>query len=229
MKIDPFPGTLTKQPVRHNSMGYVLTDEQREWLCRWFPEEENNRLVAASGMSHSTLHRFARELGLTKSEEGIRRIRKRHGARIKKLCEKNGYYDSLRGKPPSEACLRGTAQMWQDIRDGKREHPIRVLKRKSPGKYRKYKQRKSEQRKEAIRKDRIRLHFGLPQKTRMKLCYNGYGQAEHRKAVHRHVFRKHGYIVEHGSDTVYYNDETDRRPRMEARAAKYGLRVMEAS
>ena len=115
MKIDPFPGTLTKQPLRHNSMGYVLTDEQRAWLCKWFPEEENSRLMKASGMSHSTLHRFAREFGLTKSPKGWKRIKKRQAAHIKRVCEKNGYYDSLRGKQPSEACRKATAQMWQDI------------------------------------------------------------------------------------------------------------------
>ena len=96
----------------------VITDEQRAWLCRWFPEVENSRLMEASGMSHSTLHRFAREFGLTKSEKGIRGIKRRQAAHIKRMCEQNGYYDSMRGRPVSEACRRATAQMWQDIRDG---------------------------------------------------------------------------------------------------------------
>ena len=144
MKIDPFPGVLTAQFVDRpftTKLGkagcqrvkaWVLTDEQRAWLCKWFPEEENSRLMKASGMSHSTLHRFAREFGLTKSPKGIKRIKKRQAAHIKRVCEKNGYYDSLRGKQPSEACRKATAQMWQDIRDGKREHPARIMKRTTP-------------------------------------------------------------------------------------------------
>ena len=137
MKIDPFPGVLTAQFVDRpftTKLGkagcqrvkaWVLTDEQRAWLCKWFPEEENSRLMKASGMSHSTLHRFASEFGLTKSPKGWKRIKKRQAAHIKRVCEKNGYYDSLRGRQPSEACRKATAQMWQDIRDGKREHQCR--------------------------------------------------------------------------------------------------------
>ena len=71
MKIEPFPGKLEKQLVkckRSAAWKIVLTDEQRAWLIRWFPEEENPRLLKLSGMSHSTLHRYARELHLTKSE-----------------------------------------------------------------------------------------------------------------------------------------------------------------
>ena len=143
MKLPPFPGTLTKKPVSSGrgyggtTMKWVLTEEQREWLCRWFPEVENSRLMTASGMSHSTLHRFAREFHLTKSERGLRGIKKRQAAHIKRVCERNGYYASLRGHPVSEACMQGTARMWQEIREGKREHPTRILKRTNPRKYRK--------------------------------------------------------------------------------------------
>ena len=34
------------------------------------------------------------------------------------------------------------------------------------------------------------------------------------------------HIVERSSDEVYYNEETERRPKMEANAHLYGLRVM---
>ena len=171
-KIDPFPGELTLTMVSRpfttktgrngcqHIKTFVLTDEQRSWLCRWFPEVENSRLIEASGMSHSTLHRFARELGLTKSPKGWKRIKKRQAAHIKRLCEQNGYYDSMRGRPVSEACRRATAQMWQDIRDGKREHPARILKRTNPRKYRKWMERKSEARKETIRKETRRVLYG---------------------------------------------------------------------
>ena len=148
-KIEPFPGELTLQTVdRHfttkcsrpgckHVKAYVMTDEQKAWLCKWFPEIENSRLSAVSGMSQSALHRFARELGLTKSQKGMKRIKKRQAAHVKRVCEKNGYYDSLRGRQPSEACRKATAQMWQEIRDGKREHPARIMKRTNPRKYRK--------------------------------------------------------------------------------------------
>ena len=237
MKIDPFPGTLTAQMVDRpftTKLGkagcqrvkaWVLTDEQRAWLSKWFPEEENSRLMKASGMSHSTLHRFAREFGLTKSPKGWKRIKKRQAAHIKRVCEKNGYYDSLRGRQPSEACRKATAQMWQDIRDGKREHPARIMKRTNPRKYRKWMERKSQERKETRR-----VLYGMERKTRLKcivMC-----PYTRRQTSHRYNALKRGYIImedctEQGGEryNIYYDNETERAPIFEKNLLKDGFRV----
>ena len=223
MKIDPFPGVLTAQMVDRpftTKLGkagcqrvkaWVLTDEQRAWLCKWFPEEENSRLMKMSGMSHSTLHRFAREFGLTKSPKGIKRIKKRQAAHIKKVCERNGYYDSIRGKQPSEACRQATAQMWQDIRDGKRE-------------------RKSIERKETIRKEIRRVVYGLERKTRLKcivMC-----PYTKRQTSHRYNALKRGYIVmadcsEQSGEryNIYYDQDTQRAPLFEKHLVEDGFAI----
>lgn len=242
MKIDPFPGVLTAQMVDRpftTKLGkagcqrvkaWVLTTEQREWLCKWFPEEENSRLMKMSGMSHSTLHRFAREFGLTKSAKGIKRIKKRQAAHIKRVCEKNGYYDSLRGRQPSEACRKATAQMWQEIRDGKREHPARIMKRTNPRKYRKWMERKSIERKETIRKETRRVLYGMERKTRLKcivMC-----PYTRRQTSHRYNALKRGYIImedctEQGGEryNIYYDNETERAPIFEKNLLKDGFHV----
>ena len=212
-------------------MGYVLTDEQRAWLCKWFPEEENSRLMAASGMSHSTLHRFAREFGLTKSLKGWKRIKQRQAAHIKRVCEKNGYYDSIRGRQPSEACRKATARMWQDIREGKREHPARIMKRTNPRKYRKWMERKSQERKETIRKETRRVLYGMERKTRLKcivMCKYTRSQT-----AHRYNALKRGYIVmedctEQGGEryNIYYDNETERAPIFEKNLLKDGFHLL---
>ncbi len=243
MKIDPFPGVLTAQFVdrpfttKTGKAGcqrvktWVLTDEQRAWLCKWFPEEENSRLMAASGMSHYTLHRFARELGLTKSEKGMKRIKRRQAAQIKRTCERNGYYASIRGKPVSEACRKATAQMWQDIRDGKREHPARIMKRQNPRKYRQWMQHKSEERKETIRKETRRVLYGMERKTRLRcivMC-----KYTKRQVSHRYNALKRGYIVmedctEQGGEryNIYYDDQTQRGDRFERNLIKDGFHLL---
>lgn len=210
----------------------VLTDEQRAWFCKWFPEEENSRLMEASGMSHSTLHRFARELGLTKSAKGWKRIKRRQAAQIKRVCEKNGYYDSLRGKQPSEACRKATAQMWQEIREGKREHPARIMKRTNPRKYRKWMERKSQERKETIRKETRRVLYGMERKTRLKcivMCKYTRSQASH-----RYNALKRGYIVmedctEQGGEryNIYYDNDTQRAPIFEKNLVKDGFKILQ--
>ena len=182
-------------------------------------------------MSHSTLHRFAREFGLTKSPKGIKRIKKRQAAHIKKVCERNGYYDSIRGKQPSEACRQATAQMWQDIRDGKREHPARIMKRKNPRKYRKWMERKSIERKETIRKETRRVLYGLERKTRLKcivMC-----PYTKRQTSHRYNALKRGYIVmqdcsEQGGEryNIYFDQDTERSPIFENNLLKDGFHLL---
>lgn len=230
-----FPGTLEKRPVPcgRNLSGtilkYVLTDEQRDWLCRWFPEIENSRLMKASGMTHSTLHRFACDLGLTKSAKGMRAIKKRQAAHIKKLCEQNGYYDSLRGKALSESCREGVAQMWQDIRDGKREHPIKSLKRKNPRKYKRMLEMRKESRVELIRKEKRRAIYGLERHTKLYLPVVAYTK---RQTSHRHNALRRGYFYsdvrdEHSPERfiIYYDDDTQRSAKFEQNLISDGFTV----
>ena len=209
----------------------VLTPEQEAWIRRWYPEVENPILMKASGMSHSTLHRFAREFGLVKSEKGIKGIRKRQAAHIKKVCEANGYYDSLRGKPVSEACLQATAKMWQEIRDGKREHPFKIMKRTNPRKYKKWLERRSEARREQVRKEIRREIYGLPRKTKLKIVVmNKFTRSQ---VCHRYYALKRGYILmedcsEQGGEryNIYYDDLTDRTPIFERNLIKDGFNLM---
>lgn len=97
MKIEPFPGVLTKEFVKRPYItrignngcqrvrAWVLTDEQKEWLCRYYPEVENARLTKVSGIKASSLHRFARILGLKKSEKGMRCIKRKASAQRSEL------------------------------------------------------------------------------------------------------------------------------------------------
>lgn len=220
-----FPGKLTKQGCK-----YVLTEEQRSWLTRWFPTVENGRLLEATGMSHSTLHRFARDLGLKKSEKGMHAIMKRQGQKAKATCENNGWYDSIRGKCPSAATIAGSKRMWQEIREGKRDTPYRVMRRKSPKRYRECMARKSEARKELIRSERRRALFGLDRKTRLNVpvdCYTS------RQANHRYNALRRGYFVmadcSEGSGerfNIYFDEETERSERFERNLKADGFRVV---
>ena len=243
MKIEPFPGVLTLQLVERpyttktgragiqHVKAWVLTDEQLAWICRWFPEEQNSRLVAASGMSYSTLHRFARELGLTKSPEGMKRIKHRQAQHVKRICEKNGWYDSLRGHRPPEACMQGVSKMWQDIRDGKREHPARVMQRENPRKYHKLMQRRGEERRETIRKERRRVLYGLERKTRLRFVMCKYTRSQ---SSHRYNALRRGYFVmedcsEQSGEryNIYYDNDTKRSPLFERNLIKDGFRLIE--
>lgn len=221
-----FPGTLQKADT--NGHPYILTPEQREWLCRWFPTVENNRLCKASGMSNTTLHRFARQFGLKKSEKGYHAIMRRQAKTCKRTCEKNGYYDSIRGKAPSKATTEGTRKMWQDIREGKRDHPAFIMKRTNPKKYQLWMEHKAAERRETIRKEKLRMLYGLERKTKLKtIVINPYTRSQ---TAHRHNALKRGYLLDMdcsegspGRYIIYYDDETKRSARFEANCIKDGF------
>ena len=240
-KIEPVPGVVTFQMVERpfttktgkegcqRVKAIVLTEAQEDWLRRWFPEVENARLMAASGLKMSALHRFARQLGLTKSEKGIRGIKKRQAAHIRRVCEKNGWYASLRGRPPSDACRQATARMWQEIREGKREHPARIMKRTHPRKYRQWMKRKSEARKESIRKEVQRIVYGLERKTRLRVAACKYTKSQ---VCHRYNAAQRGYILtddcsEQGGEryNIYYDSETKRAPIFERNLLRDGFQL----
>jgi len=65
------------QKVTSRAHPYTLTIEQKEWLSETFPITENRRIMAVMGISWPTLHKLAHELGLRKSDEGLKAIRQR--------------------------------------------------------------------------------------------------------------------------------------------------------
>ena len=225
----PFPGTVTRGGVGGK---ISLTDEQKDWLRQWFPVTENRRLAKAMGTSESTMHRFARELHLTKSEKGMKAIMRRQAKLCKKVNEKSGYYASLRGRKPSEASMEGTRRMWQEIREGKREHPARIMKRKNPRRYKQWMKRKSEERKETMRREKMRMKWGLPRKTRLiHVVMQPYTTSQ---TSHRCNALKRGYILadtcKEGSGhryMIYYDSETKRSQRFEMNCVKDGFRFAE--
>ena len=140
---------MTKGRIHHR----VLNDDQKAWLCKWFPIIENKRLCKAMGISDYKLHELARELGLTKSEAGLKAIRKRRDKAMAKTNEKNGCYSRKRGHAPSAATIEGSRQRWRDIKAGKRENPFAMIKRTNPRRYKRLMKERSETRSELIRKE----------------------------------------------------------------------------
>lgn len=246
MKLPTFPGRLTMQWVERtflNSDGresikkvrtYNMSNDQQDWLRRCYPETENGVLLEKMGncISLGTLHRMAKELGLKKSEAGMRRIRKRHAAQVKRICEKNGYYASLRGKRPSDQCMHAMAKMWQEVKEGKREHPAQVMKRENPRRYRKWMERKSIERKASIQRETRRMLYGLERQTKLKcVVLTKYTKSQ---TSHRYNALRRGYFVmqdcsEQSGEryNIYYDDTTERSSRFEKNLVDDGFNLVQ--
>lgn len=228
-RLEAFPGVITRETSGYKR--YVLTDEQVEWLVRNFPLYENSRLIKASGLTHSTLHRFARQLNLAKSEKGMRGIKKRQAAHIKRKCERNGYYDSLRGHQPSEACIVAYRKVIQEVKEGKRLSILAKMKLEDPRRYKRYCEKCRQTRTEMFRKEKLRMKYGLERQTRLRIPLNPYTLSQRN---HRYNALKRGYIVmEDCSDeggerwNIYYDGETARSERFEKNLREDGFKVKE--
>lgn len=219
----PFPGKKITTPYGRRKI--YLNAEQQEWLKNNFHNTENCRLIKASGLSHSTLHRFARELGLKKSTKGIKAIWRRTAKRIKDKCEKNGYYDTLRGQAPSQACLDAYKEYFHSDRW---VHPLKLMKNKSYYKYKKHCEKIKNCLNELRQRQKTRQKFGLSIDTNFHIPDRNYTKAE----VHKRSYAyKHGYIVPdcHNLDErwlIFYDADTDRRPLFEQNCAQSGFHIL---
>ena len=201
-------------------MRYCLEGELKERFCKLFPKNSNRRMMTWFGISFSALQQFRRELGLKKD---MRAIRKQQAKDVKKICEKNGYYASLRGHAPSEACQEGARKLRAEG-----FHPMKQLKATNPRKYRQVLRKRSEKRKELWRKERLRMKYNLERKTRLLLPLNN---ISHRAAAQKYLMiRQCNYFADPLGDPriVCYDSETQRSARREATAVRHGLKVVEA-
>ena len=211
-------------PMRPNAKSgmkeYYLEGELKERFCKLFPKNSNRRMMAWFGLSFSILQRFKREFGL---EKDMQAVRKQQAKDIKKICERNGYYASIRGKAPSEACMEASRQL-----RASGFHPIKQLKATNPRKYKQLMRKKSEQRKELWHKEQLRAFYGLERQTKLRIPDD---RMSRKASSQKHAMIKCcNYFADPLGDPhiICYDSETQRSARREATAAKYGLNVMEA-
>ena len=225
-KTPPKPTTAAKWQVpmrpkpKSGVKEYYLEGELKERFCKLFPKNSNRRMMAWFGIGFSTMQRFKRECGL---EKDMKAIRKQQAKDIKKICERNGYYASLRGKKPSEAAIEATRML-----RASGFTPINQLKATNPRKYKRLMRKRSEQRKELFRKERLRSFYGLERKTHLRIPSNPMSR---RAIAHKYAMIKAcNYFADPDGDPhiICYDSETQRSAKRETTAEKHGLKVVEA-
>lgn len=196
---------------------YCLEGEVRQHFIRLFPIHSNRRIMQWFGISYSTVQRLKRELSLEKNMTAIRR---EHARDVKKICEANGYYDSLRGHRPSEATIQGLRRLRAEGFD-----PITQLKRTNPRKYRAVIKQRSEKRKTLIQQERRRILYGLPRKTRLRVVLQPIGHIA--SSQKNSMITRNNYFADPDHPSwVCYDSLTRRSPRREATAVRHGLRIV---
>ena len=206
-------------PNKYGCLTHVLEGETQRMFRKLWPIHSNRRIAEWFGLSFSTIQRLAKREGL---EKNMKAIRKELSRDVKKICEANGYYASLRGKRPSEACLEASRR-----KRAEGYHPCKRMKELSPRRYAKFIAERGAHIHELREKEKKRLRWGLEQKTKLNVAVE---PLPHRAAGQKHLMIKHNnyFAVSGHSSWVCYDNETRRSARREATAIRHGLQVRPA-
>lgn len=176
-----------------------MTPEQEEWMRLHFKHTKNAEIASRFGWSETTMHRFAREMGLTKTPQFQAEMQRNAVQKAKESCLRNNSYPPKGYHIPNSELYRFKKGERNVDRLGEKGEKERIAK-------------VTASRRETVRKERARILFGLEQKTKMKLI------KQPKKAVDKRLYlRKLGYIIPRGSMVVYYDENTKRSFEMENR------------
>lgn len=200
--------------------GKSLTERQVAWIIKHYHHTKNEDIMEKYGIGESTIHRVARKYGLKKSERQMKKTQRNAAEHAHETCRRYGLYEELsqRMKSKMQEMYERGERIPGSFKPGE-SNKDRLGKRR----FQKCIEKGTASMRETRRKELMWIRWGLPQKTKLRLFLNP--DMRRKKSQKRYFFKKHGYYVKYGEDTVYYDENTDRRPEIEARAHEYGIRV----
>ena len=189
---------------------FNFTEQQVQYLVANFADTKNAELAARLGCGESTVHRWARQLGLTKSREYMVQCNRNS---LEQCWEHNRIFGNAGHAYIVEA--------GKPYRFKKGERPIDRLGEEGEARRRK---KSSATRNDIIRRERLRIKWGLPQLTKIKLVLDE--KAGQLQRMARYALKQRGYIVSRGAKVIYYNGSTRRSAVVERNAVKKGLTIL---
>lgn len=174
------------------------TKEMLDELVSRFTMETNTSLASRLGMCSKTLVIKARSLGLVKKQV---RFRKADVEKIRLLYDDHSYSEIAKQAGVSPRTVSRVVKSLGLQRTPLMERQIR-----------------SRRRKELIRRERAHVIYGLPQKTNIKVVSN-----KPRIAL-RNKLKANGYLVQSGSNIIYYHEQQKRCLLRECHGRKLGLK-----
>lgn len=188
----------------------TLTQEQERWLKAHFRHTRNEEIGERLGISETTMHRFARELGLTKSRQHMRKTQRNAADKAKESHLRNGTYPPKGYRIPRSEEFQFKAGVTPVERLGKRKERKRV-------------ERSAESRRKTFREEKARMLFGVPRKTRLRVV-----REPRAKTCQRWYLKSRGYILDERELIAYWTDETRRSVILESRPRRwYRFRPLE--
>ena len=176
-----------------------LTEKQVAWLQKHFKNTKNAVLAEKLGISESGLHRLARQYGLKKTPRFMKKCQRATSEAAKASHLKNGTY------PPKGYRIPRS----EEYQFKKGETPVQRLgKRKEKARI----EKAVESRKKTYKLERARALFGLERKIKLHVV-----KQPLKKIQTRYYLRKRGYIIDDPAFVAYYDENTRRALKIEAR------------
>jgi len=203
---DPEAPVIERRKPKRDCTKIVLTGDQQQWLRDNYATTLNNDCAAFLGISESSLHRWARQLGLTKDPDWFHAL-------VLDRCRMMAAANRGPGNHGKKNLLKyGAGTRFRKgennrMRNGDENERRRIA-------------RFAESRRELIRKERMRIRWGLPQETKLRVISN-------RKATEaRYALKRRGYIIPgRGSMEAYWDGNTTRSAVVEQHAKEVGFKV----
>ena len=182
----------------------TFTDDQEQWMREHYATTLNQECADHLGVSMRTMIRLARRLGLEKDPDWL------HGVFMERQAMMAA---ANRGEGNA-----GTRNLIEHGKPYRFKKGVTPLERNGPEKEAQRIAKSAATRRETIRKERMRVNWGLPQETKLKVTRNQPACAT------RNYLKKLGYIVVgRGTMVIFFNSKTKRAPIAEANAKKRGF------
>lgn len=202
---DPEAPVIKRKQPKRDCTKIVLTPEQEAWLCENYATNFNADCAAHLGISVSSMHRHAKRLGLAKDPAWFHNVIIEHCRNMAEACRGEG--NSGKANLALGAATRFKKGETNRDRYGEEKELQRV-------------QKAAITRRETVRRERMRVHWGLPQETKLKIGH------DRKRAYTRHTLKRRGYIIPcRGSRVAFYDSNTNRSPIVEQHAAERGITI----
>lgn len=199
------PMIQPKRPPRDTTK-IVLTPEQEDWLREHYATTYNKDCAAHLGISESSLHRHARRLGLKKDPKWFYQVELLHCQMMADANRGSGNHGT------KNLLIYGQPHRFRKGQTNRERYGEENERRRI--------QRAAATRRETIRKERMRVRWGLPQETKLRVISNP--QARYA----RYALKSRGYIIPgRGSMEAYWDENTTRSTVVENNATKVGIKV----
>lgn len=186
----------------------VLTPKQERWLTNHFKHTKNSECAERLGISLRSVVRIARKLRLAKSRQFMAKCQRETAEAAKISHRRNGTYPPKGFRIPNSEAGQFKPGVSSRERLGAKREAERLRK-------------SAETRRATVKRERSRILWGLEQRTKLKLVGNP------KKRQYRYELRQRGYQVARGASVAYVTPLTQRSPKVESNARKYGIRVIE--